>query len=135
MSIAGLAKARNILAERKAVVDAKRAEFEATIAAELAALDEAKAEVDAATEAVKAVAMAEFAASGTKKFDGYEVKVFTKLEYSEDAAFAWAKESGIALTLDKKAFEKVAKATALPFVTEVAEPRVQIATDLSAFAE
>ena len=73
-------------------------------------------------------------ATGDKKgIAGTEVKVFTKLDYKAEDAMAWAKESGLCLTLDAKAFEKVAKATPLPFVTERAEPKVTIATDLTQF--
>lgn len=128
-----LAAARDEYAARKAVVDAKRAEFEASIAEDVGALTEAKSWVDEATDEVKAVALAQYEADGTRKFDGCEVKLFTKMDYPEDKAFAWAKESGLALAFDKKAFEKIAAATPLPFVTEVKEPRVTIASDLSAF--
>ena len=130
-----LAEARAGLDFLKAKIDARRAEFSASLAGDLDALAFAQREVDEYTNEVKAEALAEFEANGTKKFDGCEVKVFTKLDYPEADAFAWAKESGLALTLDKKAFEKIAKATPLPFVVEVQEPKVTIASDLSAFIE
>lgn len=128
-----LAEARDGMAVAKALVDAKRAAFEASIAEDVAALNEWKSLVEARTEIVKDEAMKKYEAHGTKKFDGCEVKLFTKLDYPKDKAFEWAKESGLALTLDAKAFEKIAAATPLPFVTETKEPRVTIASDLSAF--
>lgn len=131
--IANLAEARSGMATAKALVDAKRAAFEASIAEDVATLNEWKSLVDARTEIVKDEAMKQYEANGTKKFDGCEVKLFTKLDYPKDEAFKWAKESGLALTLDAKAFEKIAAATKLPFVTETKEPRVTIASDLSAF--
>ena len=59
--------------------------------------------------------------------------MFTVRDYPEDKAFAWAKESGLALALDKKAFEKSASVQPLDFVTVREEPKVTISSDLSAF--
>jgi hypothetical protein len=134
-AIVKLAEARNGMADAKAIVDAKRAEFEASIAEDVATLNEWKALVDERTEVVKSIAMQTYEDNGTKKFDGCEVKMFTKLDYPKDKAFEWAKESGLALTLDAKAFEKIATATELPFVTVIKEPRVTIGSDLSTFFE
>jgi hypothetical protein len=59
----------------------------------------------------------------------------TALTYDGKIALAWARETGIALALDTKAFEKVAEATDLDFVTktEVGTQRVAIASDLTKF--
>lgn len=57
------------------------------------------------------------------------------MSYDDTAALAWARETKMALvpeSLDRKNFEKIAKATPLPFVTYRQEPRVTLATQLNA---
>ena len=62
---------------------------------------------------------------------GIEIKLFTELRYNPQEAFIWAKNHELALTLDVKAFEKIAKASALDFVEVAQVPKAQIASDLS----
>jgi len=64
---------------------------------------------------------------------GVSVKVFQTLNYNPQEALDWALQHKIALTLDKKSFENIAKNTPLDFVTINEEPRAQIATDLSEY--
>ena len=64
---------------------------------------------------------------------GVSVKVLQTLDYNPQDALNWALQHHIALTLDKKAFENIAKTTPLDFVTIKEEPRAQIATDLSEY--
>jgi hypothetical protein len=62
------------------------------------------------------------------------VKEKTELVYDPAQAFTWAREKQMALvpeSLDRRAFEKIAKATPLEFVTEKITPVAQIATDLA----
>ena len=61
------------------------------------------------------------------------VRETTKLTYDDKLALAWAKEHDMALALDKKAFEKIAKASPPNFVTEVVDIVATIATDLSKY--
>lgn len=132
MLMEALRDARAYEAEQAAKVKALREAFESTIAEDVAALQDAKARTELAERNVKESALASYRETGDKKpLVGAEVKVFTKLEYAEPDALAWAQNTGLCLTLDKKAFEKVAKASQLPFVREVEEPRVTIATDLA----
>lgn len=83
---------------------------------------------------VKALAEAAYRATGdVMPAPGITVKLVTKLRYSAAEAFAWARDTHMALIpeqLDVKAFEKIAKATTLPFVTTETEPKVTIASDL-----
>jgi hypothetical protein len=67
---------------------------------------------------------------------GVEVKLYQVLNYEEPKALEWAKQSGIALKLDTKAFEKVVKAMDFAsgrpdFVEIKEEARCTIATDLA----
>lgn len=93
------------------------------------------AEVDAAEDALRALTLANFERTGEKKpVAGVEVKERNTLSYSPDEAMSWARETKMALkpeSLDVKAFEKIAKATDLPFVAVIVEPQVNIASDLT----
>lgn len=54
--------------------------------------------------------------SKKKLGDGLSVRVTVKPVYDREKAFAWAKEHGLALALDAKAFEKIASVQTLDFV-------------------
>jgi hypothetical protein len=47
---------------------------------------------------------------------GLSVRITVKPVYDREKAFAWAREHGLALALDAKAFEKIASVQALDFV-------------------
>jgi len=63
---------------------------------------------------------------------GVEVKITHPIEYDANLAYDWAMEHKIALSLDRKAFEKIVEfPEARPgFVTVKDEPKVYIATKL-----
>ncbi len=61
---------------------------------------------------------------------GVGIREVTKLNYDGKVAFDWAKSHKMALQLDKKAFEKIAKADTPDFVTISQEPQATIATNL-----
>ncbi len=61
---------------------------------------------------------------------GVTVKMFTVMRYHDSVVLEWCKAHDIALTFDRKVFEKIAQADPPPFVQIAQEPRVQIATDL-----
>ena len=61
---------------------------------------------------------------------GVGIREVTKLTYDSTQAFSWATEHRMALSLDKKAFEKLALASPLDFVTITQEPTATIATNL-----
>jgi len=75
-------------------------------------------------------------------YPGVAVREVPKIEYPAQEAFAWAKDHDMALTLDTKAFEKIALATLkdlkpeeiaqtnMPFVKVTKEPQGTIATKL-----
>ena len=62
---------------------------------------------------------------------GVEVKMFSEPRYEQDQALEWAIEHKLALSLDRKAFEGMAKHGAIPFVRFEQVYRAQIASDLS----
>ncbi len=87
----------------------------------------------AAEAALREAAVAEYVATGSKApAPGVGIRVTKGLQYDAAQAFAWAKDTGMALVLDKKAFEKIAPAANLPFVVTIEVPSATIATDLDA---
>ena len=61
---------------------------------------------------------------------GVGIREITKLDYDGKIAFDWAKAHEMALMLDTKAFEKIAKADPPDFVKITTRPQATIATDL-----
>jgi HAMP domain-containing protein len=131
-----VAEARQRLAEQQSILHDARQAFDAMHAPRITAIKGLAAEVNAAEDALEALTLAFYRQSGEKKpAAGVEVKEFEKLDYKAEEAFRWARDHGMAVTpesLDVKAFEKIAKATPLPFVTRLVEPRVQLSRTLGA---
>ena len=136
--VANLAAARSINAHHAGVLAAARASAEQEFAFKhgdlvdaVMASKNAVAELDAK---VRAAAVAQFADTQNKKpVEGVTVQVTNVLRYKSEEALEWAKESGLCLALDSKAFEKIAKATPIPCVTLATEVKATIATDLSLY--
>lgn len=133
-AVARLAILRQKQGELAAVMKAKKVTFDATIAWLVEEKKANDAETAVAEKEVQALALAHFGATQERKpADGVEIKEFNVISYSAADAFEWAKKSGLALkpeSLDEPAFEKIANATPLPFVTYGKEPRAQIAKNL-----
>lgn len=132
--VAELAKLRRESAEHAERIRLAREAFERTYAVELLGARQAAAAVEIAETALRAVVAEHYATTQEKKpAPGIEVKLRRTLTYDREAAFAWGKSAKLAIIperLDDKAFEKIARATPLPFVTYADEPMVTLATDL-----
>jgi hypothetical protein len=126
------------LRRRQGEVDTKIEEARAAFLESIKALiEEAKqlgSERAAAEEMLRASTLAHYEQTKeTKPTVGVQVKLYTQLEYDLEKADKWTRERGLARIpeqLDRKAFEKIAKATPIDFVVEKQVPRVTIATDL-----
>ncbi len=69
---------------------------------------------------------------------GVGIRVETRLKYDADEALRWGIEHSLAVnpvTLDQRAFEKIAMASPIAFVTVLHEPRATIATNLQPVLE
>jgi hypothetical protein len=69
----------------------------------------------------------------TRPTAGVQVKLYTHLDYDREEADKWTRERGLARIpeqMNRVAFERIAKATPIPFVVKKQVPRVTIATDL-----
>jgi hypothetical protein len=125
---------RHALAERQDALAEARHVFDVAHATETLDIAEWRLRVESAEMGLKALALAHYKLTGEQApTPGVAVKLFETLDYALDVAFAWAKEKGLALIpeqLNVRAFEKIAKATPLPFVTVTKTPSAQISTDL-----
>jgi len=99
------------------VLNDHKAEFEKqnlTLINTVASISE---EVLSVEKEIRVQAVDLYNVNGEKKQDfGVGIRVLKKIDYDSDTAFAWAKSHELALTLDKKAFEKIAKIGDIDFV-------------------
>ena len=87
---------------------------------------------------LRAFALAEWGRMGEKALgSGVNIRVETRLGYDPVTALLWAKKHDMALSLDKKAFEGLAKASVPPldFVKQVEVATVTVAQDLAKVLE
>ena len=134
-----LAYHRNIEVEYKQELEDVKAEIKASYGHILerveSLLEVAKADVADAEGDVRKAALAAYGENGEKQVhSAVTIKVFTVLDYSPATALEYARQHlPKALKLDKRTFEKVAKAAELDFVTVNEEPRATISRDLSSY--
>ncbi len=77
-----------------------------------------KQAVRQAEETLRRLAIAMYQATGSKELaSGVRVREMTRLTYDPQDALVWAIEHRLALALDVKAFDQLARVTVLPFVT------------------
>ena len=97
----------------------------------LDSLTQAGAGVAVEEATLRELALQAYQETGSKTpVDGVGIREMTRLEYNPVTALAWATEHRIALALDKKSFEGIAKTTPLGFVMVTKEPQATIATNL-----
>jgi hypothetical protein len=136
-----LARERQIEAQYKTERDALRAEMEAEYKERLdrvnSLLDTAREDVALTEIRIRRDAVSAFKRDSIKRpHSAVQIKEYTILGYDPDQAFAYCVEHlTTALKMDKRKFEKVARAAELDFVTISTEPRASIARDLSAYTE
>lgn len=108
------------------------AEFEASNAVLIEKRNEAQVQLDAAEAALRIWAVDQYMATGQKRpLPGVEIKLGKALVYDPAQALQWALEHRVALSLDKKVFERVAEASCPALVKVEEKPVAYIATDLS----
>jgi hypothetical protein len=134
--VRGVAALRVAVARNRAAVAELRVEFQNTHHGIFDALREAEGMLLEAETQLKGAAEAHYLATGDKHpAPGVAIRERDTFSYTEADALAWAKQTGMALvpeTFDRKALERIAKATPLPFVVTIVEPQVTLATDLDA---
>jgi hypothetical protein len=86
-----------------------------------------KQAVRQAEEALRRLAIEMYQTTGSKELaPGVRVRELTRLTYDPQDALVWAIEHRLALTLDVKAFDQLARVTALPFVRYWVEPQATL---------
>ena len=94
-------------------------------------LTQAGANVAVEEAALRELTLKAYAETGIKTpAVGVGIREVTKLAYDNGVALDWAKSHSMALSLDKRAFEKIAKADTPDFVSITTEPQATIATNL-----
>jgi hypothetical protein len=129
-----LASARRSHTEAQAAVDAA-AEAWKRDNAEL--LDTAYAALEFVRfleQQVRDLTLRRYAETGSKKpAPCVGVRIMKRIDYDADAALDWAKAHQVALSLDRKVFEKVAPVACPELVTITEDPLATIAADLSEY--
>ena len=138
-----LAQARQIEMQYDDELEALESEIEALIKerydSELRRVqllrETAKADVADAEARVRAAALDAFAETGDKRpHPAVGIREMTRLYYYDSDAFSYCVEHlTTALKMDRRKFEKVAKAAELEFVDILKEPQATIARDLRAY--
>lgn len=136
-----LVQLREHVRQARAAHDEVRAQYDAAFRAFkdqherlIERVEIARVEVGHAESALRAAAEAHYTATGEKKpVDGVSIRETTTLAYVDADAIAWAKTAMpqlVAEQLDARAFEKIAKAAPLPFVTTTVVGKATIASEL-----
>ena len=87
--------------------------------------------VNETEDELRGLTLKAYAETGNKTpADGVGIREVTKLDYDTKTAFNWAIEHSMALNLDKRGFEKIAKVSPPDFVTITKEPQATISQNL-----
>lgn len=120
-------KSQEMADERKSMYDAfisKHTDFFADVVV-------AATKVSEAEEELRELTLKAYAETGNKApAPGVGIRERTVLTYDGKVAFDWAKAHKMALQLDTRAFEKIAKADPPDFVKITTEPQATIAPNL-----
>ncbi|MCK5236292.1 MAG: hypothetical protein KAR06_04825 [Deltaproteobacteria bacterium] len=123
--------ARDIAQRAKDVVNDARTQWEEE---HIIWFDTARDTENAVSEAeaqLRELTLNAWVATGNKApAPGVGIREMIRLVYDEQIAFDWAKSHKIALKLDSKAFEKIAKASPLDFVKVLTETQATISPKL-----
>jgi len=127
-------QARTETFEAKYVVTTSRDRWEEEHHTDITRAKECQEAQECAEEELRQATLQAYEETGNKApGPGLGIRVIEALEYDEHAALLWAIQHEMALALDKKAFEKIAKADgkSMSFLTKTAKVTATIATDLA----
>lgn len=121
------------VARHKSNLDTRRREFEQANANLILSFEASRTQLASAEMEARDLALAAYAKTGSKQpHPGVGIRVTTRALYDNAGALVWAKEHNLALKLDIKAFETLAKNGACgTLVVFTQEPTATIASDLS----
>lgn len=129
-----VAHRRESYAIAKGYMDGRRRDFESANSTAILTVEEARTQLASAEMEARDLALAAYAATGSKQpHRGVGIRVVTRPLYDDAGALVWAKEHNLALKLDIKAFETLAKNGACgTLVVFKQEPTATISSDLAA---
>ena len=120
--------------ESQEMADKRRAlydEFQTTHCEFFGDVVTAATKVSEAEDKLRELTLKAYTETGNKApAEGVGIREYTVLSYDNKIAFDWAKSHKMALKLDIKAFEKIAKADPPDFVKITSEPQATIAANL-----
>jgi len=126
-----VARARQRASELREDKAASMLEWEKQNKKLIDALNDATNYVAESENLLREMTLQAYAETGDKApAEGVGIRERTILTYDGKVAFDWAKAHKMALKLDTKAFEKIAKADPPDFVKITTEPQATIATEL-----
>ncbi len=109
-------------------------EFKDLNALLLESIDKNKTQMEASEESLRILALDEFKETGSKQLTGgIGIRILKKLEYDNCTALGWAIAHGLALQLNKREFEIMAKTgniTDLNFVKIKEEPQATLPKEI-----
>lgn len=129
--LSALLEKRESIIATKEEYERRMKEFELSNAELIKDLSDKRLEVDQLEIDIRAAALQEYKETGKKTLaGGVGIRVVSKMNYADVDALDWAKKHSLALSLDKKTFEAIAKAQPLPFVEYVEVPTATIPKEI-----
>ena len=126
-----VARARKAAQEAREIKDIAKNEWEQQNSEMLATVSSTAAVVEIQEEILREPTLKAYNETGNKSpAVGVGIREVTKLTYDSKVAFEWGVDHKMAIKLDTSAFEKIAKASSLPFVQIHQEPQATIAGKL-----
>ena len=126
-----VARARKAAQEAREIKDIAKNEWEQQNSEMLATVSSTAAVVEIQEEILRELTLKAYNETGNKSpAVGVGIREVTKLTYDSKVAFEWGVDHKMAIKLDTSAFEKIAKASSLPFVQIHQEPQATIAGKL-----
>ena len=106
-------------------------EFKTTYAKEISAIEELGQEITDSEDLVRARGLRIYNETQNKTIGhGVKARILKKTYYEQEKAFTWAKEHQMALKLDVKVFEKLAKADNIDFVEIIDKVQITIPKEI-----
>lgn len=127
-----LKELRRAQSVHKDLLAEKKAEFEKANAGIIELVNDFQEKIQVSEGLIREEAIIKFKETGEKKLEfGVGIRVMKKLTYNDKQAFSWAKDHSLALALDKRAFEKIAKADDIDFVEITEEATATIPKEIN----
>jgi hypothetical protein len=126
---------RQAQADVKDTIEDLKLEWERSNASTLQQADEINKEIETLEEEIRAERVDLWDGEDKSKILGIGIQERTQLEYDGDQALRWAIHHELALKLDKRKFESIAKDGDVDFVVVRHVPTATIATDLGKYLE